>query len=79
MKQTFGGILIAIGVLLAGASGLCSLTVLLSPGEFSGLGMWPAVLMVGGIPFAVGIGLIFWGRALIRSHRRDEQQQLLDK
>ena len=70
MKPVLGGILIAIGLLVAGGSGLCSLMVLFSSGEMSGFGMWPLVLMFGGIPFAAGVGLIFGGRALIRSERR---------
>lgn len=71
MKEVLGGILIAIGVLVAGGSGLCSLMVLFSSGELSGFGMWPAVLMFGGIPFAAGMGMIFGGRALIRSEPRN--------
>ena len=71
MKQVFGGILIAAGLLVAGGSGLCSLMVLFSSGEFSGFGMWPMVLLFGGIPFATGVGMVFGGRALIRSERRD--------
>jgi len=70
MKPVLGGILIAIGLLVAGGSGLCSLMVLFSSGEMSGFGMWPLVLMFGGIPFAAGVGLIFGGRALIRGERR---------
>jgi hypothetical protein len=72
MKQVFGGILIAIGVLIAGGSGLCSLMVLFSSGEMSGFGMWPAVLLFGGVPFAAGVGMIFAGRALILSARQDD-------
>jgi hypothetical protein len=71
MKVFGGGLLIAVGLLLAGGSGLCSLMVLFSSGEMSGFGMWPLVLMFGGIPFALGVGLILGGRALIRSERRD--------
>ena len=76
MKVVLGGILLAVGILIAGASGLCSLYVIGtglssggSPGEL--LSDLPLVLMVGGIPFAVGVGLILGGRALIRSERRD--------
>ena len=71
MKQVFGGILIAIGLLVAGGSGLCSLMVLFSTGEFSGFQMWPMVLLFGGIPLAAGVGMILGGRALIRGERRD--------
>jgi hypothetical protein len=78
MKTLFGGILLAIGILIAGASGLCSLTMffsvmgnLHSHQEFSGAGMLPVIAIFGGIPFAVGLGLFFAGRALIRSDRGD--------
>lgn len=76
MKLIFGGILLAIGILIAGASGLCSLYFIGSGLTYGGssdelLSDLPLVLMVGGIPFAVGVGLIFSGRALIRSDRED--------
>lgn len=78
MKTFFGGILMAIGILIAGASGLCTITVLISAlssigggNEFSGLGMIPIVGIVGGIPFAIGVGLIFAGRSLMRSDTED--------
>ena len=71
MKMILGGILLAAGILIAGASGLCSLFVLFSSGEMSGFGMLPAVLMFGGIPFAIGAGIAFGGYALIRSARNE--------
>jgi hypothetical protein len=74
MKEVFGGILMAAGILIAGGSGLCSLFVLFSPGEFSGLQMWPIVLMVGGIPLAAGVGIAYGGYALIRSARKDPDE-----
>ena len=76
--KLFGGILLAVGILIAGASGLCSLYMLgseaLSPygSPRQTLSMLPLVLMFGGIPFAAGVGLILGGRALIRSDRREE-------
>jgi hypothetical protein len=39
--------------------------------EFSGAGMLPVIAIVGGIPFMIGLGLFFAGRALIRSDRED--------
>jgi hypothetical protein len=72
-----GGILLAVGILIAGVSGLCSAAVLFDNGEFGGLRMWPAVLMFGGIPFAMGAGLGFGGWALIRKARRE--RALTDK
>jgi hypothetical protein len=53
-----------VGVVIAGGSGLCSLAVLAG-----GLDWAPLVLLIGGVPLAAGIGLIFGGRALIRSER----------
>ena len=73
MKQILGGILLAVGILIAGASGLCSLVFLFGSG--SGLGgimeILPAVLLFGGIPFAVGAAVGLGGYALIRSARND--------
>jgi len=74
MKGIFGGILLAMGILIAGASGLCSLAVLFDTGEFGGMDMLPAVLVMGGIPFAVGILIFFGGRALIRHDRAERAQ-----
>ncbi len=79
MKTFFGGILLAIGILIAGASGLCTITFVVSAigsavnshQEFGGAGMIPLIAIVGGIPFLVGVGLIFAGRALIRSGHDD--------
>ena len=73
MKMILGGILLAAGILIAGASGLCSLFVLFSSGEFAGPEMWQAVLLFGGIPFAVGAGIAYGGYALIRSARNDRE------
>lgn len=69
MKQLFGGILLAIGILVAGASGLCSVAILFGSGEFTGFGMLPAVAIFGGVPFAGGVAMAFGGRSLIRQAR----------
>ena len=71
MREVLGGILMAVGILIAGGSGLCSMAVLFTPGEYSGLRMWPAVLTVGGIPFAAGLAMAFGGRALRRRSIRE--------
>jgi hypothetical protein len=74
MKMLLGGILLAVGILIAGVSGLCSLAVLVgSGGEFSGSGMLPVVLLFGGIPFAIGAGLGYGGWALLRQARRERE------
>lgn len=68
MKKLLGGILMAVGLLVALASGICTLVVLVSglnaPAEWTA--MIPAVLIVGGIPFAIGTALFLTGRALVR-------------
>jgi hypothetical protein len=61
--------MIAFGILVAGASGLCSFLFLSPPGGVSGNAtaeMMTTVLVVGGIPFAAGILLIFGGYLLIK-------------
>jgi hypothetical protein len=73
-----GGILIAVGILIAGASGLCSLAVLFGSGEITGFQMWPEVLIFGGIPFAVGAGIGYGGYALIRNARTDRPPDVGD-
>lgn len=74
MRGLFGGILLAIGILIAGLSGLCSLFVIvssLSSGQVGdALGM---ALVFGGIPLAIGVGLIFAGRALIAGGKTEAQ------
>lgn len=71
MKQVFGGILLAVGILIAGASGLCSIMVLVGKGEMAGLGMFTLVLVFGGIPIVVGVLVAFAGRRLIRQAREE--------
>jgi hypothetical protein len=74
MKKIFGSILMAVGILIAGASGLCSLAVLGSglSGGPGGLGeLLGIVLLVGGIPFGIGLAVFFGGSALVRQAKRD--------
>ena len=77
MKQLVGGILIAAGILIAGASGLCSLYMVgtsdvYRSGDMGELAsMLPLILLFGGIPFALGLGLVFGGRSLIRRARSE--------
>ena len=77
MKVIFGGILMAVGILIAGGSGLCSLVILFGGGMGTDFSMLPLVLLVGGIPFAVGAAIAFGGFCLIRSARneRDTEEQ----
>lgn len=74
MQQVFGAILLAIGILIAGLSGLCSIMVLSGPGNFSGPDVVESltiVLLIGGTPFAIGAGLAYLGYRLMKSERRN--------
>jgi hypothetical protein len=80
MKQLLGGILIAVGILIAGASGLCSLYMVFASDTFrdgGGMGemlsMVPLILLFGGPPFAIGVAIAFGGRSLIRQARRERE------
>jgi len=71
MRSLFGGLLLGVGILIMTCSGLCSLVVV-----FMGFGeamREPSIiilpLLVGGIPFAIGFGLFWWGRWLLRTVR----------
>lgn len=68
MRRLFGGILLAVGVLLAGACGICSLAVLLSgpSGSSPDGSMLGLVLLFGGPPVALGIMMIVGGLRMVR-------------
>lgn len=75
MRSLFGGLLLGVGILIMTCSGLCSLVVV-----FMGFGeamREPSIiilpLLVGGIPFAIGFGLFWWGRWLLRTVRNDSE------
>jgi hypothetical protein len=62
----FGGLLMAVGVMVAGLSGLCTIVFLAMSLPPNGASMIPLVLIIGGPPIAIGLGLIFGGRVLWR-------------
>jgi len=78
LKRFFGGLLLAVGVLIGGLGGLCTLVFIgMSivgeagehyPGAISNL-LPTAILslFVGAIPMGIGAGLFFLGRSLWRS------------
>ena len=74
MKKLIGGILQAVGILIACLSGLCTLyVVVMSLSGFDpsiGLSEILSGLLIigifGGIPFAIGLGLNTAGRRLVR-------------
>ena len=69
MNKFFGGILLAIGILIAGVSGLCTLVALISSLSDGPMGMIPVALIVGGIPMLIGGGLIYAGLYFLRQDR----------
>ena len=64
--KILGALLLAAGILIAGASGLCSLVLLAEPGSLNSDTL-AIVGIVGGIPFLVGVGVAFAGYVVIRS------------
>ena len=71
--KVLGGILIAVGILIAGLSGLCSLLILLEDIGNSNAQWGEGLLIVGivgGIPFLMGAGMIFGGWKLISEKPR---------
>jgi hypothetical protein len=71
VRQFFGSLLLAGGVLIAGLCGLCTLVFVggaLFGGEthpFTPSDMLVMSAIIGGVPTAVGVVLALWGRALL--------------
>jgi hypothetical protein len=79
MQKFMGGCLLGVGILIAGLSGLCTLLVVGTSFMDSATqdarafaSMIPAVLIFAGIPFAIGLGLFFLGRYLMRTAKQDD-------
>jgi hypothetical protein len=76
--QFFGLLLLIAGVLVALLCGLCTLVVIgvslaapvSHPQNYGGGAMIPVALVFGGLPTAVGAGMIWAGVALIRAGRK---------
>jgi hypothetical protein len=69
MQKNFSGILMGIGILIAGVSGLCSIggiVSLLGDSDPLGRSIAEMILVISGIILAIGIGLLFFGRHLLR-------------
>ena len=74
-NKFFGGLLIAVGVLIAALSGLCSLGLVASSigsvlrGPAVGTNLTMGLVMVGifgGVPFLFGVAMIVGGRAMMK-------------
>jgi hypothetical protein len=70
LQQVFGAFLIAVGVLIAGTSGMCMLTLVDDVGPLD-LELIVIVLLVGGTPFGMGVGLVYLGYRIIKPRRTD--------
>lgn len=86
MRKLLGGIFMGCGILIAGLSGLCVLILAGTffsefGGDMGGFGelasMLPLLLAWAGIPIAIGVGLFFAGRHLLRTP--DEPKVDLEK
>ena len=78
MMRLAGGLLLAIGLVIAALCGLCTgiflINALVSSGSEAEFGL--LALIIGGIPTLIGIGLVFLGRHLLRKAAvRDAQQE----
>jgi hypothetical protein len=73
VARLFGAMLMIVGVLIVALAGLCSAAFLVTMGMnsgglfFSNIGV---VLLFGGVPIAMGVGLFIGGRALVDGPRR---------
>lgn len=67
VRRFFGGALMAVGFLIMALCGLCSacgMVIGLTDETFKGADMIAAVLIFGGVPFLIGLGIFFGGKAL---------------
>jgi ABC-type arginine/histidine transport system permease subunit len=71
MKGLLGGCLQAVGILIAGLTGLCTLMGLASINSWRSFVAAIGSTVFFGIPFLIGVGLILAGRAMIRSGREE--------
>lgn len=72
MKELIGGCLLAVGILVAGATGLCMAIFFGEPNSWRS---FVEAFNYLGVPFLIGIGLIVGGSALIRSARGDRYRE----
>lgn len=73
--KVLGGILMAAGILFAGASGLCLIVltgVQLDHPDPLARSINSALMIIAAIVLALGAGAIFLGRHLMRKGKRDE-------
>jgi hypothetical protein len=67
VRRFFGGALMAVGFLIMALCGLCSacgFVLALTDDAMKGGDTIALVLVFGGVPFAIGLGIFFAGKAL---------------
>lgn len=84
MKSVLGGILLAVGLLVMGLSGLCSgvfVVMMLAEGSLDSemLSILLMPLIIGGVPFVIGLGLFVLGRVLLRDGRAEQAAKDADR
>jgi len=80
MMKLFGGIFLAVGLIIMGLSGLCTgyfILMFLSSGGggFGDAGALLLPLLFGGVPFALGFGLFFGGRKMIEAANEEDRRR----
>lgn len=72
MKRFFGGLLLAVGILLMTASGICSIAVIVTglPMLIKAPSLVLFPLIIGGLPFAAGAALFWVGSRLLKETNR---------
>ena len=66
LRRFFGGLLIAIGVLMAGLAGMCTIAFLGPSGGGGDQSMRALVLLLGGPPMVIGAAMVWAGVFLWR-------------
>ncbi|HUP67339.1 MAG TPA: hypothetical protein VM145_03895 [Sphingomicrobium sp.] len=72
MKRLLGGCLQAVGILIAGLFGLCTIILFADGNSWQSFGGAAEGLTFTIIPFLLGLGLIWAGRTLARIGREEE-------
>ena len=71
MKELLGGCLQAIGILIAGLFGICTLLMIGDVASWRNFTSAITNLIFLSLPIFFGLGLVWAGRALVRSGRQD--------
>ena len=73
MKELLGGCIQAVGILIAGLFGLCTIIMFVGLNSWRSFGAAVSAMAYAVVPFLIGVGLIVLGRAMVRSARGDDR------